>query len=444
MSRNTTKLKILVTEEHLSIIKTLPVKEFVFDKTNNLPVISYPTKNSTITTELAKINANLVDNAAGLDKGTNVIMFDGSIKAIEDMKIGDKVMGSDSKLRTVLSVHSGYANLYQITPTKGSDIICSENHVLSLKCPNPVINIDNSTKKKYRVMWYINGKSITRRFSTEQEADDFIQTLPFEEIFNISMKEYLGLIQNNKIRNYLYRPGIDFEEKEVPIDPYMIGFWLGDGSAGAPEITTIDQEIVLYFREQLTKYNLEVRNVDADITYKFSTPYKDQKPRCNHFRNVLKDYNMMHNKHIADIYKCNSRKVRLEILAGLIDSDGYVTCKGKNIEITQKNIKLSEDIEYLCFSLGFMITRSESIKGCPYKGEMKYGTYQRMKIFGDGLGDIPTMLNRKKLTSERLSNRRATCTSFSTEYISNEICYGIKLDGDGRYLLENFTISCGK
>jgi len=91
-----------------------------------------------------------------------------------------------------------------------------------------------------------------------------------------------------------------------------------------------------------------------------------------------------------------------------------------------------------------MITRAECTKGCSYKGEMRNEQYQRMKIFGDGLGDIPTMLHRKQLTSERYSNRRATCTSFSTELIGEDRCYGIKLDGDGRYLLENFAISCGK
>lgn len=74
--------------------------------------------------------------------------------------------------------------------------------------------------------------------------------------------------------------------------------------------------------------------------------------RDNYFRNYLRELNLLNNKHIPAIYMYNSKEIRLALLAGLIDSDGYYD--HSNIyEITQKNKRLSDDILYLCRSLGF-------------------------------------------------------------------------------------------
>ena len=62
-------------------------------------------------------------------------------------------------------------------------------------------------------------------------------------------------------------------------------------------------------------------------------------------------YNFLCNKHIPNIYKCNSRDIRLQVLAGLIDSDGSTVRGG--CDIIQKNEILLDDIIYLARSLGF-------------------------------------------------------------------------------------------
>ena len=66
-------------------------------------------------------------------KGTRVRMYDGSIKNIEDIKIGDFVMGDDSTARMVLELHQGKAPLYMIERSFSSPIIVSANHILTLK-----------------------------------------------------------------------------------------------------------------------------------------------------------------------------------------------------------------------------------------------------------------------------------------------------------------------
>ncbi|QKE28125.1 replicative DNA helicase [Arcobacter acticola] len=68
-----------------------------------------------------------------LGRGTKVVMFDGTLKNVEDVKIGDKLMGDDSKPRNVLSTTSGREQMYWIRQNKSIDYRVNESHILSLK-----------------------------------------------------------------------------------------------------------------------------------------------------------------------------------------------------------------------------------------------------------------------------------------------------------------------
>ena len=114
---------------------------------------------------------------------------------------------------------------------------------------------------------------------------------------------------------------------------------------------------------------------------------------------MLRNHNLLLNKHIPKIYKCNSRQVRLELLAGIIDSDGCESHGG--YDIIQKNETLLDDIIYVARSLGFAAYKKECKKSCMYKGEKKEGVYYRTNIHGKGLEDIPVKCERKKVEPRR-------------------------------------------
>ena len=373
-----------------------------------------------------------------LARGTKIIMADGSIKQIQEIKTDDFVMGPDSKPRKVLSTCTGLDNMFNIIPTKGRSFTCNTPHVLTLKGIVPYISYRserNDKNKRHVVVSTEKGCRKRKAFWTKEEAQDYLETL-HEDIFDIPLNEYMKRKKYQKEYCYLFHVGVDFPEKEVSMDPYMVGFWLGDGTSANSDITTID-----YFAETLKSYGAELVQRKESITYGIRGLDKNYyKHRGNAFRNILYDLNLIDNKHIPDIYKINSRKIRLELLAGLIDSDGYVFGTGNCVEIVQKNKKLSDDIEYLCFSLGFMVTRKECTKGCMYKGEMRNGIYQLMVIFGEGMEDIPTKIARKEMGT-RLINKRATCLSFKVEPAGKQIYYGFTLDGDGRFLLGDFLVT---
>lgn len=66
-------------------------------------------------------------------KGTEILMYDGSIKKVENVNVGDLLMGPDSEPREVLSLARGSDKMYKVTPNKGEPFVCNEPHVLSLK-----------------------------------------------------------------------------------------------------------------------------------------------------------------------------------------------------------------------------------------------------------------------------------------------------------------------
>ena len=137
-------------------------------------------------------------------------------------------------------------------------------------------------------------------------------------------------------------------------------------------------------------------------------------------------------KYIPLIYKTSSRQQRLELLAGLIDTDGSVVSGGKSIEYTSKSKHLIEDFEFICRSLGFGVSVAEKkIKGV---------SYYRAHIHGD-YRCIPTRIERKRVTRKRIKNRDVLVSGFSVDPIGSGEYFGFCLDGDHLYLLKDFTVT---
>lgn len=366
---------------------------------------------------------------------TKILMADGSIKTIDSIIVGDFVMGPNDTCKKVIETITIQSDIVKITPNKGYSFICSDTTMMSMTGVKPfLVILKPERNKRYEIHYSCQGLCKSKAFLTLQESQQFADSLP-KDNYNFSSNDYLGLKKTHKKNCFLYHTEISFPERQVPMDPYIIGYWLGDGSKGAAHITTADFEIVDYFTQKLPEYNMHLSAEKGKYSYNMNK----NSGRLNNFMTIIKELNLYKNKHIPDIYKINCKKVRLSLLAGLIDSDGHYDEKGKYIEISQKLTNLSDDIEYLCYSLGFMITRTPTIKYCVHKGEKRYGLYQRMNIFGDGLEEIPTIIARKKI-EKRAIKKRATCFKLNVEPCGNDICYGLKLDGDQQLISNNFMV----
>jgi superfamily II DNA or RNA helicase len=370
--------------------------------------------------------------ATGLGKchayNTPILMYDGSIKMVQDIIEGDLLMGDDSTPRRVLSLARGQDEMYNIIPVKGEKYTVNQEHILCLKNTKkePWIEIRIQNKiTKYDVHWWQNNKENSKVCDSINEANKLIEKIKniHQNIVEISVKDYLKQTKTFKHHFKSYRVPIQFFKKNLPIDPYMIGYWLGDGTSVPLTLALLDDKVLYYFAKNLPQYNLFLDLIDK-CDYKISSRYGQKN---NLFLQTLKDLKMINNKHIPYIYKCNSRENRLKLLAGLLDSDGSLTNDKCTFNFIQKSEKLTDDVVYLCRSLGF---------AC-YKSKENY--YFRINISGN-IDEIPTLCPRKK-AKKRIQIKDVLVTGIKVNHIGKDNYYGFTLDGNNRYIMGDFTVT---
>jgi replicative DNA helicase len=116
----------------------------------------------------------------------------------------------------------------------------------------------------------------------------------------------------------------------------------------------------------------------------------------NSFKNALRHYNILDNKHIPDDYKINSRENRLKLLAGLIDTDGSVEQGGVTVRISQcvEHKPIIEGAKFIADSLGFQTSIKNKKTSWTHKDVYKKGEALVLTISGYGVENIPTLLER--------------------------------------------------
>jgi P4 family phage/plasmid primase-like protien len=385
--------------------------------------------------------------------GTPIMMFDGTSKKVEEVVVGDKLMGDDSTERNVKQLFRGYSDMYEIKPAKGNPFVVNGKHVLSLKFTNTISMRYRDDRKCWSVRWKefdptdiaINR---SKHFATEAEAVSFkANELPSNkavivqgDVADMTVEKYLSIKKRIGERNlYLYKRPVEYATQDILLDPYFMGYWLGDGHSCHSSITTADDEVVDYIKEVFKdRCDIRINGIKGNAnTYSISKKPTDDNFCCHA---ELRKMGVINDKHIPDIYKYNSREVRMQLLAGIIDSDGHYQPEANQFEITFKSEKLMDDLIHLARSLGFACYKFDKKGSWTYKGIKKSGMYFRTHIVGAGIEDIPTKLPRKRAVP-RIKNKDILVTSFKVNKVEDDNFYGFELDGNHRYMMEDFTVT---
>ena len=344
-----------------------------------------------------------------LGKGTDILMYDGNIKKVEDLKVGDLLMGPDSKPRRILGTTTGIEELYRIVPVKGNPYVVNESHILSLK-------ITGMGKSKI----VTGGNGV--RYSCGGIAD-------------ICVSDYLRSSKTFRHVAKGWRAGVDFPEGEklpANLPPYFLGIWLGDGSSYSTVIHNPDAEILREMEMFARAKNMKVWTEESRCR-EIHIRGKRYGER-NIIRRELLRFKLLQNKHIPHIYKTASRFDRLELLAGLIDSDGSI--ENNVVDWISKSKILAEDCAFLSRSLGF----AAYVHPCVKSTQNGYvGKYYRVSVSGN-LCEIPVRIKRKKCEKRR-QKKNVLHTGISVEAIGVGEYFGFEIDGDGRFLLGDFTVT---
>ena len=349
-----------------------------------------------------------------LGKGTKVVMFDGSLRKVEDVREGDLLMGDDSTPRRVLSIARGREQMYWVKQNKGIDYRVNESHILSLK--------RSRTEGPH-----INGT-----------------------VLNITVRDYLT--KSNKFRTSYkgYKVAVEFPAQPVPLDPYFVGLWLGDRNDGpghsySSRITSVDSEVIDYLKDYADDLNLTFstyQQVGKAPNHAITAGHRGgnqsgHQPDVFNVQAQLRGLSVIENKHIPRSYLINSTENRLKLLAGLIDSDGHYQEEFNCYEITQKNRELAEQLKYLCDTLGFRCSLKEKQATIASRGYVS--TVYRLRIFGN-VDSVPVRIERKKA---RPLKARADwrVTGIRVEYDKVDDYYGFAIDGNRLFLLEDMTVT---
>ncbi|MFZ4411470.1 MAG: DnaB-like helicase C-terminal domain-containing protein [Bacteroidales bacterium] len=342
-------------------------------------------------------------------KGTKILKFDGTIVNVEDVKVGDLLMGDDSTPRTVLGLARGEEMLYNVAQANGDDYVINESHILSLKG-------SSTTKLQYA----------------------------YGEVFDIQLTDYLQKGIDFKKRVKGYKVPVDFSKKELEIDPYILGAWLGDGTTSKPEFTAAvcETPLIDYINKWADSQNLHaaMKEYESGIL----TIRINGERQVNPFLNTLRTLKLTEGKYIPHNFLTSSREDRLQLLAGLLDTDGYYDVRKGTFEFSQSNEALMDQIVFLIRSLGFKTTKSTEMKH--YKSFTKEKWYEgiakshRLYISGDNLNEIPTKLERKKAPAQN-RQRFQDLTEIEVGPIGIGEYFGFELDGNHRYLLGDFTVT---
>jgi phage/plasmid-associated DNA primase len=318
-------------------------------------------------------------------RDTPIRMYNGSIKLVQDVELGDRLMGDDNTIRTVQELFRGNDDMVRIVPTKGESFEVNKDHVLSLtfadvssvrKCANR----DNST---YMARWYEHNainqpNQKSKEFPTQAAARAYLHELQAcdttvvkqGDIIDIMVKDLmkwaLWWIQKSNVMLYK-SSGVEYAEKRLVVEPYAFGHGIG-------------------------------------------------------------------NKRMPTDFKTGSTAQRLELLAGVLDSIGTYQESTNRYEIAMKSDVLSDDCVDLVRSLGLACYKTTVYKACVTgREDLNDGSYYRMEIYGSGIEKIPCKIAHKRAMPHE-GGGNALATSFAIQEIGTGDYYGFELDGNHRYL----------
>lgn len=372
---------------------------------------------------------------------TPIMLHDGTIKMVQHIEIGDKLMGDDSTPRKVLSLARGRETMYKIEQLYGDDYTVNESHIISLKLSKCPFIKHFTGRYQYSVFWFDYEKLQSKVFSYNgsniieklHEAEEFLKTLPSKgTVIDIPVKDYVNRSIDWKSAYKGFKVGIDFNNRKVDLDPYILGYCIGKEVKSDSMIIINDKEPLEYFKSYFSE--LACIKKDDDYTYHFTTENQCE-GNGNIFMNLLHQYNVINNKHIPSEYKFTDKQTRLNLLAGLLDSDGHYV-KGGFFDIIQKRKDMAEDIVWLSRSLGFRATLTYMKSGA-YRG--KNETCYRICISGH-LDEIPCKISRKKVI-KRKKAKDPLSYGIRVHKLDEDDYYGFEINRNHRFLLGDFTVT---
>jgi LAGLIDADG-like domain len=319
-----------------------------------------------------------------------------------DLKVGDYVLGSDGRPTLIVGeAHQGEREVLRMRFSDGSVVECDGDHLWTVTC--------NRHAGKFRTL----------------RAREIEHALQRSSGFG-SLKQPW----------YVPRQGVaEFEGEALPLDPYLLGLLLGDGSLrnGSVTFSTRDEELVWAIRALL--------DPAEELIYVERCDYRVRRRqhgwRPVPLRQSLIDLGcwgkLAHEKAVPREYLVADARARLELLRGLVDTDGHVRPDGA-VVFSSSSLQLADDVSWLVHSLGGVLRRHET----PDKRGFRTMHIVRFRL---PFGVVPARLQRKAhastITTDSMRRNIIRVDRIGRKPMK---CIAVAAP-DGLYLTEDFVVT---
>jgi hypothetical protein len=295
----------------------------------------------------------------------------------EEIQIGDYLFDTKGGITKVIDIpFNNKTDIYKLTLKDGRTIEASSNHLWKVIDYNGLIKVKSTLELK---------ENLTRDKGKYKES-----------IYYIPKNE-----------------GVEFKKQEIPLNPYFLGLLLGDGTFSC--ITKTQVKFTSCISDMEVYMNI--------LGYKYKT-WDDRHHNIyyNNIKEIIKSLGLIETrsktKFVPDIYKYNSKEIRLELLRGLLDTDGYCDKNG-NCNYSSISKQLAEDVLFLARSLG--------INGNILEQSNKYGSIYLVRFYTDiRLFNLPRKYQKQKITKTRafkigitnieyIGQKQAKCVTVNSE-----------------------------
>lgn len=264
-----------------------------------------------------------------LDVNEPILTYNRGWQKHGELKVGDYVFSPYGKPVRVVGVSERFFKpCLKLTFSDGSQIISGKEH-----------------------LWRrVNHKRLRPYFGKKKDSHKYkigFVSYREEEIVeakDLKIKDDIGVMLNP----------IFYPEVKLPIHPYVLGAWLGDGTSDSLSMTCSKQDIEIM--EMFDQFGYPYRSRKDPITYAFGNGRKK-----GNLASIFRSLNLFRNKHIPEIYFSSSIDQRFLLLSGLMDTDG--TSQNGTATFCNKSKRLAEDVYRLAASLNLRprIRRHKSI-----------------------------------------------------------------------------------
>ncbi len=328
-----------------------------------------------------------------------------------EVRVGDLLLGSDGKPTRVLAATDVLRNraCYEVGFSDGTVIVADGQHRW--------LTDDRASRK--------SAQAAVVRYHRYRNRRTFAAVRTTEQIAASLRCDVADRRLNHSVRN---TAALELPDQFLPVPPYSLGLWLGNGHSAAARITTADPEVVLYVEAEGLRlvagsglaYSLRLPARPAvkerscascrDCNRPSSGLAQCQACRDDHgtVKALLRGLGVLRHKHIPPLYLRASVQQRRALLAGLLDSDGTVMPTGL-VQLVVTTRRLAEDFRELVVGLGYRCsTTSRRVAGRSEESSIAHAiTFST--------ADDVFRLSRKQLMHKRRRRARAVGHRFITD-----------------------------